>query len=58
MNLIDVVSAVESAEGIFTGGGNTFVFHKLYMNNNTTVLEETVKKRNPYLEQVQRHFAD
>lgn len=46
----DAVSAVESAEGIFTGGGNTFVLvSQLYMNNIMTVLEETVKKGTPYL---------
>ncbi|MEZ7504655.1 dipeptidase PepE [Flavobacterium sp. Arc2] len=46
----DAVSAVEKAEGIFTGGGNTFVLvTQLYKNNIIIALAEAVKKGTPYL---------
>jgi dipeptidase E len=46
----DAASAVKSAEGIFTGGGNTFVLvTQLYKNNIMTALEESIKKGIPYL---------
>ena len=42
--------ALESAEGIFTGGGNTFLLvTQLYKNNVMSVLTETIKKGTPYL---------
>lgn len=44
------ISAIENAEGIFTGGGNTFVLvNELYKNNIMTVLSQAVKKGTPYL---------
>jgi dipeptidase E len=43
-------SAIQDAEGIFTGGGNTFLLvSQLYKNNIMAVLAETVKNRTPYL---------
>ena len=46
----DAATAVKSAEGIFTGGGNTFVLvTQLYKNNIMTALEESIKKGIPYL---------
>jgi len=43
-------SAIKNAEGIFTGGGNTFLLvTQLYRNNIMQVLSETVKKGTPYL---------
>lgn len=46
----DAATAVISAEGIFTGGGNTFVLvTQLYKNNIMTALEESIKKGIPYL---------
>ena len=46
----DATAAIEKAEGIFTGGGNTFLLvTQLYKNNIMTVLAETVKKGTPYL---------
>jgi dipeptidase E len=46
----DAVSAVEKAEGIFTGGGNTFVLvTQLYKNNIMMALAEAVKSGTPYL---------
>lgn len=42
--------AIENAEGIFTGGGNTFLLvSQLYKNKVMTVLAEIVKKGTPYL---------
>ena len=42
--------ALESAEGIFTGCGNTFLLvTQLYKNNVMSVLTETIKKGTPYL---------
>lgn len=44
------VEAIKKAEGIFTGGGNTFVLvSELYRNNVMNVLAETVKNGTPYL---------
>jgi dipeptidase E len=46
----DPTSAIENAEGIFTGGGNTFVLvNELYKNNLMTTLNQAVKKGIPYL---------
>ncbi|HEY4616857.1 MAG TPA: dipeptidase PepE [Flavobacterium sp.] len=46
----DPISAIENAEGIFTGGGNTFVLvNELYKNNIATALSQAVKKGTPYL---------
>jgi dipeptidase E len=43
-------SAIQNAQGIFTGGGNTFLLvSQLYKNNIMTVLAETVKNGTPYL---------
>ncbi|MCF6140241.1 dipeptidase PepE [Flavobacterium sp. K77] len=43
-------SAICNAEGIFTGGGNTFVLvSQLYKNKIMTVLADVVKKGTPYL---------
>lgn len=43
-------SAIKNAEGIFTGGGNTFLLvTQLYKNNIMQVLSETVKNGTPYL---------
>lgn len=42
--------AIQEAEGIFTGGGNTFLLvTQLYKNDLMLVLSETVKKGTPYL---------
>ncbi|NHN26443.1 dipeptidase PepE [Flavobacterium jejuense] len=42
--------AIENAEGIFTGGGNTFVLvNELYRNNIIDSLENAVNKGTPYL---------
>ncbi|WET04456.1 dipeptidase PepE [Flavobacterium sp. YJ01] len=42
--------AVKNAEGIFTGGGNTFLLvTQLYRNNIMQLLSETVKNGTPYL---------
>ncbi|MEL1253198.1 dipeptidase PepE [Flavobacterium sp. DGU38] len=42
--------AILNAEGIFTGGGNTFLLvSQLYKNNVMQLLSETVKKGTPYL---------
>ncbi|KFF06722.1 dipeptidase PepE [Flavobacterium reichenbachii] len=42
--------AIKTAEGIFTGGGNTFLLvTQLYKNNVMQVLSETVKNGTPYL---------
>jgi dipeptidase E len=46
----DARSAIENAEGIFTGGGNTFVLvNELYKNNIMTILGEAIKRGIPYL---------
>jgi dipeptidase E len=42
--------AIKKAEGIFTGGGNTFVLiSQLYKNNLITTLKETIQNGTPYL---------
>ena len=44
------VEAIEKAEGIFTGGGNTFLLvYELYKNEIMTVLATTLKNGIPYL---------
>jgi len=44
------VEAIKNAEGIFTGGGNTFLLvSELYKNNVMEVLRDTVKNGTPYL---------
>jgi dipeptidase E len=44
------VLAIQNAEGIFTGGGNTFLLVKqLYHNKIMTTLKETLEKGIPYL---------
>lgn len=46
----DPIVAIQNAEGIFTGGGNTFLLvSQLYKNNIMTVLSETIKNGTPYL---------
>jgi len=46
----NAASAIQDAEGIFTGGGNTFLLvSQLYKNNIMAVLAETVKNGTPYL---------
>lgn len=44
------VYAIENAQGIFTGGGNTFLLvNQLYENNVMEVLAKTVENGTPYL---------
>ncbi|TAF10000.1 MAG: dipeptidase PepE [Flavobacteriia bacterium] len=44
------VEAIENAEGIFIGGGNTFLLvSQLYKNNVIDALEKVVKNGTPYL---------
>lgn len=44
------IEAVEKAEAIFTGGGNTFVLvNELYRNNILDTIEKVVKNGTPYL---------
>lgn len=44
------VAAIEKAEGIFTGGGNTFLLvTQLYQNNIMEVLAKTIENGTPYL---------
>ena len=46
----DAALAVKNAEGIFTGGGNTFVLvSQLYKNNVIEILSEVIKNGTPYL---------
>ena len=46
----DFSKAIKNAEGIFTGGGNTFLLvSQLYKNNIINLLAETVKNGTPYL---------
>jgi dipeptidase E len=46
----DPASAIQDAQGIFTGGGNTFLLvSQLYKNNIMAVLSETVKNGTSYL---------
>ncbi|MDQ5928638.1 MAG: dipeptidase, partial [Bacteroidota bacterium] len=43
-------TAIKNAEGIFTGGGNTFLLvTQLYRNNVMQFLSETVKNGTPFL---------
>ena len=44
------IEALEKAQGIFTGGGNTFLLvSQLYINNVIDTLEKVVKNGTPYL---------
>ena len=44
------IEAIENAEAIFTGGGNTFVLvNELYRNNLLDAIEKAVKNGTPYL---------
>jgi dipeptidase E len=44
------IEALESAQGIFTGGGNTFLLvSQLYENNMIAILEKVVNTGTPYL---------
>ncbi len=46
----DPKTAIEQAEGIFTGGGNTFLLvFQLYKNKVMDALTEAIKKGTPYL---------
>ena len=46
----DPVKAINEAEAIFTGGGNTFVLvNELYKNNLMDILKSTVENGTPYL---------
>jgi len=46
----DIELAVANAEGIFTGGGNTFLLlYQLYKNNVMTILAKSIKGGIPYL---------
>ncbi|WP_299677986.1 dipeptidase PepE [uncultured Tenacibaculum sp.] len=46
----DPVDAIKNAEGIFTGGGNTFeLVNQLYKNNVINPLKETIENGTPYL---------
>lgn len=46
----DMKEALKQAEGIFTGGGNTFLLvTQLYRHDLMTLLSETLKKGTPYL---------
>ena len=46
----DAALAVKNAEGIFTGGGSTFILvSQLYKNNVMEILSETIKNGTPYL---------
>lgn len=44
------ITAIENAEGIFTGGGNTFLLvSELYRNNIMDAIEKAVQNGTPYL---------
>lgn len=46
----DPIKAIEAAQGIFTGGGNTFLLvFQLYKNKVMDVLSQTLKNGTPYL---------
>lgn len=46
----DPIAAVKEADGIFTGGGNTFVLvNQLYKNNLLEPIKEAIKNGTPYL---------
>jgi dipeptidase E len=47
---LNPIQAIEQAQGIFTGGGNTFLLvTQLYQNNVMDVLTKTVENGTPYL---------
>jgi dipeptidase E len=47
---VGAIEAIQKAEAIFTGGGNTFLLvTELYKNKIMDVLAETIKKGTPYL---------
>ena len=47
---VNPIQAIENAEAIFTGGGNTFLLiSQLYKNNVMNTLAETIKNGTPYL---------
>jgi dipeptidase E len=49
-NFDDPQQAIKEAEGIFTGGGNTFLLvTQLYKNNIIEVLSQTLRNGTPYL---------
>jgi dipeptidase E len=44
------MEAIQNAEGIFTGGGNTFLLvSQLYQNNVMEILTKTIERGTPYL---------
>lgn len=44
------IQAIQNAQAIFTGGGNTFLLvNELYRNNVITILEQKLKEGTPYL---------
>jgi dipeptidase E len=44
------IQAIQNAQAIFTGGGNTFLLvSELYRNNVITILEQKLKEGTPYL---------
>jgi dipeptidase E len=46
----DPIEALQNAEGIFTGGGNTFLLvTQLYKNNLLSTINQVVKQGTPYL---------
>ncbi len=46
----NATNAIEKAEALFVGGGNTFVLvNELYRNNLWNILEKTIEKGVPYL---------
>ncbi|TPN81653.1 dipeptidase PepE [Aquimarina algicola] len=46
----DPIEAIKNANGIYTGGGNTFLLvHQLYKNNVITTLKEKIESGAPYL---------
>ena len=46
----DLTIAIKKADGIFTGGGNTFLLvSELYKHNLMSVLKETIENGTPYL---------
>lgn len=46
----DATEAIKNAEGLFTGGGNTFLLvTQLYQNKIMSTLTEAIKKGTPYL---------
>lgn len=46
----DPAKAIENAEGVFTGGGNTFLLvSELYRNRVMTILKKKIKTGTPYM---------